>query len=192
MSFREAEDAGYVAIGPAGIANVEKLDDFYERYAQGDNSRITIVHYTDEGDPIYLDLDYDGETITFVRDDSWDAFGGQDKGVKETRCSSLSVRTGEYGVTYGTQYVLGDCSSDIGYSDPEAGEYQLLFLEQVSGSQAEDIVRARHNKSITIVSTTRTGNRYEVQWEYKANCEAGTDYIDVHTGEYAGGEQSIC
>ncbi|QJD88623.1 DUF4362 domain-containing protein [Cohnella herbarum] len=30
-----------------------------------------IVRYTDEGDPIYVDLDFDGENIEYTYDNSW-------------------------------------------------------------------------------------------------------------------------
>jgi hypothetical protein len=192
MSSREAQKAGYVTNGPAGIANVDKLEAFYNLYNEKQKSQLTIVHYTDEGDPVYLDLDYDGERIKYVYDNSWDGFGGQNKGVKETSCNTLSKRTGSFGDIYGTEYFLSDCSSDIGFSNPEEGEYHLFYLEEITDEQAENIVKQKYDKPITIVSVTKKENRYEVKWEYKSNCEAGTDYISIQTGEHLGGEHSIC
>jgi hypothetical protein len=129
MSSRNAQKAGYVTTGPGGTANVDKLEAFYNDFNQKQNSQITIVHYTDEGDPVYLDLNYDGQTITYVYDNSWDGFGGEDKGVKETTCNMISLRTGSY-ETYGAEYFLSGCNADIGFSDPDKGEYHLFFLEE--------------------------------------------------------------
>src|SRR5690606_836879 len=112
-----------------------KLETFYNHYNKNQKSQITIVHYTDEGDPVYLDLDFDGQTIKYIRDDSWDAFGGQDKGVKKTSCNILSKHTASNKNSYRTEYVLSDCISDIGFSDPEKGEYLLFFQEGVTDSQ---------------------------------------------------------
>jgi hypothetical protein len=127
MSVSEAEQAGYVVAGPGGVANEGKLEKFYQNFNSGSKDQLTLVHFTDEGDPIFVDLSYNGEQIGYTYDNSWDAFGGQGKGVKKTNCGVITKRTGPYGEAYGTVYVLGKCTDDIGYSDPEK-EYFLLFV----------------------------------------------------------------
>jgi hypothetical protein len=129
LDFREAEQAGYVTIGPGGAANVGKLEDFLRDYQGKKSSELTVVHYTDEGDPIYLDLSYDGQAVRYVYDNTWDAFGGR-KGVKETTCRTFAKRTGSYGITYGTEYYVSDCADDIGYSRRGSGEYHIYFIEE--------------------------------------------------------------
>ncbi len=129
LNFKEAAQAGYVTIGPGGAANVGKLEDFLRDYQGKKSSELTVVHYTDEGDPIYLDLSYDGQAVRYVYDNTWDAFGGR-KGVKETTCRIFAKRTGSYGITYGTTYYLADCAGDIGYSRHEGGEYLIYFIEE--------------------------------------------------------------
>ncbi len=129
LNFREAEQAGYVTIGPGGAANIGKLEDFLRDYQGKMSSELTVVHYTDEGDPIYLDLSYDGQAIRYVYDNTWDAFGGK-REVRETACLTFAKRTGSYGVTYGTEYYVTDCEDDIGYSRQGSGEYHIFFIEE--------------------------------------------------------------
>ncbi|WP_422660609.1 DUF4362 domain-containing protein [Paenibacillus sp. EC2-1] len=128
MSFREAKSEGYVVTGPSGLANVDRLEEFYEDVQNKVKNRITIAHYTDEGDPIYIDLEFDGEKFIYVYDNTWDAFGGQDKGVNEATCTELGKRVGPYGNLNGTEYYLTSCKDDVGYSSPEKKEYYLLFV----------------------------------------------------------------
>ncbi|PEZ07251.1 hypothetical protein CN326_08870 [Bacillus sp. AFS018417] len=45
-------------------------------------NKVRIVNYTDEGDPIFQTLDYDGININYLFDDSNDKFGGSHKGKK--------------------------------------------------------------------------------------------------------------
>ncbi|QHW31815.1 DUF4362 domain-containing protein [Paenibacillus rhizovicinus] len=130
MTFKDADKAGYVVAGPGGYFNVEKLEAFYQAVQDRQKSQLSIARYTDEGDPIFVDLDFDGQSIDYVYDTSWDAFGGQDKGVRKTKCEVINKRTGAYGEDYGTTYVLSKCAADIGYSDSEKKEYHLLFISQ--------------------------------------------------------------
>jgi hypothetical protein len=128
LSLDNAVSQGYVVAGPSGLANVDKLEAFFEDYKSNKKSRITLARYTDEGDPIYVDLDYDGENIMYTYDNSWDAFGGQDKGVRKTSCNEMGQRIGPRGEQTGIEYYLSSCKDNIGYSDVEKKEYYLLFV----------------------------------------------------------------
>ncbi|RKP55048.1 DUF4362 domain-containing protein [Cohnella endophytica] len=130
LTISEAEKAGYVVSGPGGLSGVEKLEEFYHKFQNRIKSQLSIARYTDEGDPLFIDLDFNGESIKYTYDNSWDKFGGQEKGVKATNCEVITTRTGLYGETYGTQFLLNKCNDDIGYSDPEQKEYLLLFVTQ--------------------------------------------------------------
>lgn len=130
MSSSEAEKQGHVVIGPSGLANLDKFEQFFEDYLNKKNSNITLTHYTDEGDPIYVDLIFDGDEISYTYDNSWDNFGGQDKGVSMTSCTVLDKRSGPHGDRVGTEYFLTSCQDDIGYSDPNNKEYFLLFIDE--------------------------------------------------------------
>jgi len=129
LSFEQAKKQGYVVIGPPGLANENKLEKFYDNYLNKISSSVEIAHYTDEGDPIYVDLKFDGEEILYTYDNSWDGFGGQDKGIEKTTCAKMGKRIGPWGERNGTEYYLASCKEDIGYSDPDHEEYFLLFID---------------------------------------------------------------
>lgn len=128
LSSQEATQAGYVVAGPGGIANTNKLEGFYDDVQNNRISQVTIVRYTDEGDPIFVDLSYDEDSITYRHDNTWDAFGGQDKDVRTTACKTISKRDFRRDNEHGTEYYLTDCIDDIGYSDPANKEFLLLVI----------------------------------------------------------------
>jgi len=128
LTSREAEKAGYVVAGPGGDFNIDKMEAFYTDYEAGTASKVVIVRYTDEGDPVYAGLDFDGESVAYTYDNSWDAFGGQDKGIKQTQCDTVAKQVGPYGEQEGILFTLSGCKEDIGYSDPENKSYFLLFV----------------------------------------------------------------
>lgn len=132
-SSQQAVEDGHVVAGPDGMFNVGKLDQFYESYLDHKEVEIRIVHYTEEGDPIYLDLISDGKNVQFSRDNSDDKHGGKKKGKKTTVCNQMLKKVGSRGDTYGVEYALKDCRDDIGYSDVANKEYFLLFVEGVRG-----------------------------------------------------------
>lgn len=129
LSFQQAQRQGYVVAGPPGLANVNKLEKFYEDYLNKTSSLVALAHYTDEGDPIFIDLEFNGEEILYTYDNSWDGFGGQNKGVQHTTCTQMNKRTGPRGERKGTEYYLNSCNDDIGYSDPVQKEYFLMFID---------------------------------------------------------------
>ncbi|GGF92713.1 DUF4362 domain-containing protein [Paenibacillus aceti] len=129
LYFLQAKKQGYVVAGPPGLANVDKLEKFYEEYLNQISSTVALAHYTDEGDPIYVDLEFNGEEILYTYDNSWDGFGGQNKGVRKTTCTQMNKRTGPRGDRNGTEYYLTSCKEDIGYSDPDREEYFLMFID---------------------------------------------------------------
>lgn len=132
LSYGEATNQGYVVAGPAGLANVAKLEAFFDDYRSKRKNSVKIARYTDEGDPIYVDLDFDGEYIGYTYDNSWDGFGGQDKGVRKTSCKEMGQRIGPRGDKTGTEYYLSSCEDNIGYSDVEKKEYFILFVSSDS------------------------------------------------------------
>jgi len=129
LSAKDAATKGYIIAGPSGVTNVSKLEKFYEDYLNKTRNSITLARYTDEGDPIYVDLELDGEEILYTYDNSWDEFGGQNKGVRKTCCTQMGIRTGPRADSNGTEYFLTSCRDDIGYSDLDKKEYFLLFID---------------------------------------------------------------
>ena len=55
--------------------NAEKLDQFMENIKNNKNDKIRITMYTIEGDPILIDLEYDGKRIFYTYDNTRDGFG---------------------------------------------------------------------------------------------------------------------
>lgn len=92
------------------ISNLDKFDNFIKHIRSGDKDKIRITSYTIEGDPIFYNLSYDGNQIQYNYDNSQDAFGGSDKGVQSTSCSSIEKKDVENGV----EYDLNGCSSEVG------------------------------------------------------------------------------
>lgn len=131
MSSDEAKEQDFVVAGPSGVVNVDRIEKFFEDYRNKKRNKITLARYTDEGDPIYVDLDFDGEKILYAYDNTWDEFGGQDKGVRKTTCTQMGTRTGSRADRNGTEYYLTSCKDDVGYSDPVNSEYFLLFVDGV-------------------------------------------------------------
>jgi hypothetical protein len=129
-SFIKAKPSGDVETGPKGQLNIEKLEKFYNDFKEKNKGELRIVRYTDEGDPIINDLIYDGNIISYTIDNSGDKWGGKDKGKKSTQCNGLNKLIGPRAETYGTEYTLSECKSDIGYSYPIKKEYFLFFVEK--------------------------------------------------------------
>ncbi|KAB2336100.1 DUF4362 domain-containing protein [Cytobacillus depressus] len=70
------------------IENIEQLDQFVNHVKSEKNAEVRIVHYTIEGDPILLDLAYDGKIIQAKYDNTLDQFGvGK---IDKYSCESIS------------------------------------------------------------------------------------------------------
>ncbi|MGG0658539.1 PepSY domain-containing protein [Rummeliibacillus pycnus] len=75
------------------------------------------------------------------------------------------------------------------------GSCNNISEPKISEEQAKSIVLKNHIKNIgevKIISVSLKGNEYIVKWEYKENCENGTDYVDIGNGEITKSETSIC
>ncbi|TYS50956.1 DUF4362 domain-containing protein [Bacillus infantis] len=69
------------------IENLSLLEEFTEDVSKNKDSRIRVVNYTDEGDPIIHDLNYSNGQLTSIKDTREDEFG--DQLVKEDVCESI-------------------------------------------------------------------------------------------------------
>ncbi|MEI5908080.1 DUF4362 domain-containing protein [Bacillus spongiae] len=74
----------------AVITNLEKFMKFVENVNQGKEDKIRVVRYTDEGDALLHDLEYDGEIITSTTDTTRDEFG--DGIVSTASCKSIDIK----------------------------------------------------------------------------------------------------
>lgn len=85
------------------IENLERIHGFIENFTNKQADHILIQSYTTEGDPLYHELQYDGEDIYYTRDFTEDKFGSFE--VTETICAELhEEESGEK-----VNYLLGNC-----------------------------------------------------------------------------------
>ncbi|MGM0828778.1 MAG: DUF4362 domain-containing protein [Bacillota bacterium] len=88
------------------IENMERFEEFYKNVGDDVEDRIRIVSYTEEGDPILHDLEYDGNVLYSVRDSRRDTFGSGE--IVEMSCENIEyVQKGE---TADNLYMLTDCN----------------------------------------------------------------------------------
>ncbi|MDT9025874.1 DUF4362 domain-containing protein [Rossellomorea yichunensis] len=69
------------------IENMERFEEFYKNVGDDVEDRIRIVTYTEEGDPVLHDLDYDGNVLHSVRDSRRDTFGSGE--IVEMSCENI-------------------------------------------------------------------------------------------------------
>ncbi|QGQ96499.1 DUF4362 domain-containing protein [Paenibacillus psychroresistens] len=93
------------------VTNEARLDIFINSVKDKKMDKIRITRYTIEGDPLYFDFTYDGQTIKYKYDNSNDKFGSSD--VRSTVCKDFT-KTEEAKMI---NYKLEGCSgknADIG------------------------------------------------------------------------------
>ncbi|MEI4829971.1 DUF4362 domain-containing protein [Bacillus sp. FJAT-53711] len=100
-------------------SNLDKFQQFLTHVKSGKADKVRIVNYTDEGDPIFQTLNYDGININYLFDDSNDKFGGRHKGEKGDVCKGIMKEKSDEGVSY----TLSECK--------ESHEYISYFLLKV-------------------------------------------------------------
>ncbi len=101
-----AEMNGDVVNMHGQITNLDKWVQFMENVKNGTPDEAHVTFYTIEGDPIFQDLLYDGQTIEYTYDNTKDAFGSPKKTT--AFCKSIDRNR----VKQGTQYTLGQCDRD--------------------------------------------------------------------------------
>ena len=72
------------------IANLDRFFTFLENVNQGMKDKIRVVRYTEEGDPMLHDLDYDGEVIQSTTDTRRDKFGSGS--INTATCKSIDIK----------------------------------------------------------------------------------------------------
>jgi hypothetical protein len=108
----EAIENGDVVNLHGEISNLDNFENFIESVESGIKDEIRVTNYTTEGDPIFYNLNYDGNKIHYTFDNSQDGYAGSGKGVKSTSCSNIETRNNDEGV----EYYLSGCSSEVGNS----------------------------------------------------------------------------
>lgn len=74
------------------VYNLYKFEQFITNLSSKKADNIRVTSYTDEGDPIFKDLKFDGNVISYSYDTSNDAFGGSNTGVRTDTCSEVTSK----------------------------------------------------------------------------------------------------
>lgn len=108
----EAIKRGDITFSPKGIHHLDRFQQFLDNVSAKEKDTVRITSYTIEGDPIFEDLNYDGEKIHYSYDNSNDTYGGQAKGVHTDVCTEITSKVNENGEE---QYTLAGCSKNTHY-----------------------------------------------------------------------------
>ena len=89
------------------IENKERFEEFLDNVGKDQKDSIRVVSYTEEGDPMIHNLEYDGAVIKSTTDTRRDKFG--EGSINNTSCTSVeTVETKER-----TDYILEGCDNTI-------------------------------------------------------------------------------
>lgn len=87
----EAIERGDVVV-QNGVENPGPFIEFVKSVQDKNEATLRITGYTKEGDPIFLDLEYDRNKFAFSHDNSHDQYGGNDRGVTTDTCTEMEQR----------------------------------------------------------------------------------------------------
>jgi len=89
------------------VVNLERFEKFLINISNKKEDTIRVTGYTDEGDPIFKDLHFDGKIIHFTYDNSNDKFAGKDKGIEKDVCTEIIKAENELGKI---EFLISGCS----------------------------------------------------------------------------------
>ncbi|WP_256759252.1 DUF4362 domain-containing protein [Cohnella sp. WQ 127256] len=98
----QAANNGEVVNEHGKLVNLDKWTQFMKDVKKGTPSEVHMTSYTLEGGAIFQDLIFDGETIEFTFDNTWDSFGSPTKVI--TFCKSINQQ--------GTEFTLAECDRE--------------------------------------------------------------------------------
>lgn len=105
------------------VYNFERFNQFLTNLADKKVDRIRVTGYTDEGDPLFKDLKFDGEVIRYTYDSSNDEFGGSSKGITTNTCSKVTSEENAQGEM---DYTISGCTNN----DPEMSYFLLRMKKE--------------------------------------------------------------
>lgn len=98
------------------IKGLEKMELFYQNTVNHLDSKLRVVHYTIEGDPIITNLSYDGEIITVQHDSTRDQYGSGS--ISTFSCNKFYKEVNPTNLSYG----VSECKGN------ELGMDEILFV----------------------------------------------------------------
>jgi hypothetical protein len=99
----QAEQNGDIVNVHGNLTNSDKWEAFLTNVEGGVTDQVQITSYTTEGDPIFYNLYYDGQSIQYTYDNTMDGFGSP------RRATAFCERVESELTDRGTQYVLAGC-----------------------------------------------------------------------------------
>jgi Domain of unknown function (DUF4362) len=91
------------------VFNLARFEQFLTNLSNKKEDTIRVTGYTDEGDPIFQDLRFDGKLIHYRYDNSNDAFGGNNTGIVTDVCTKIIE---EENVQGEIDYLISGCSKN--------------------------------------------------------------------------------
>jgi hypothetical protein len=104
------------------VYNLDKFEQFITNLSSKKADSIRVTSYTDEGDPIFKDLKFDGSVISYSYDTSNDEFGGGSIGVRTDTCSDITSEKNAQGEIV---YSISGCTN----KNPEIDYYLLRTIK---------------------------------------------------------------
>ncbi|EKN69803.1 hypothetical protein BABA_08426 [Neobacillus bataviensis LMG 21833] len=138
-----------------GLENIERLDLFVKNTQNGKKDKVRLTQYTIEGDPIFQDLEYDGDKVAIKIDSTKDKFGGGE--VRSYVCKGIQKQESNTE----TKYLLEECpdisdlvtiSHDVGNQDYFAFElkYGAGLKNKINTKSQEVIKDLKNGKTVAI------------------------------------------
>jgi hypothetical protein len=107
----QAEQNGDIVNMHGKLLNLDKWDTFLTNIQRGTIDQVQVTNYTTEGDPIFYNLNFIGESIEYTFDTTMDAFG------TPQRVSIFCERIESQDTDEGTQYSLAGCQGNKGIEE---------------------------------------------------------------------------
>ena len=113
------------------VINLERFEQFLSNLSKNKEDKIRVTGYTDEGDPIFQDLQFDGKFIQYRFDNSNDEFAGNDRGIQTDVCTKIIEKENAQGTV---DYLVSGCSKTPDHFLIQIGvkEVQENALEEVT------------------------------------------------------------
>ena len=153
------------------IEGIERMQNFYDKLQDGITSKLRIVHYTIEGDPIVKDLKYDGDTLKVTYDSTRDKFGSGE--ITTVTCSDLLEEINPTN----TNFIATGCSDGLsGMVGILTIEYNLqrqdLFeVELKYGNKLENEVNTKTQEVTKVLNSKETSTTSDFQMSSKVKQE---------------------
>jgi hypothetical protein len=138
------------------IEGLGRIESFYDNMQKDVPSKLRIVHYTIEGDPMLTDLTYNGKSLEVKDDTSRDKYGSGE--IKTNSCKDMIKEVNPTntayiaidckGVPFGKEMIL---SINYNMSQQDLFEFELKY-----GVKLENVVNTKTNTIKKVISAKKT------------------------------------